>query len=341
MNIKKISFLLFGAIVSFNSFAVDPHFSQFYATPLNLNPALTGLNYGKIRASGIYRSQWGSLIPFNTYGFSLDMAAGKKSENKNFGGIGLNITNDGAGTNSLNSFNGFLSLAFHKTLGSKGNSYLALGFQGGLAQKSITTASLSAQNQWVAGQGSDATVTNGETFSGASISYPDFNAGLFWYNYLGEKNSVFLGFSSFHLTQPTATFLGGTEKLTRRYLVHGGSRFAVAKKINLLPNAIYMMQNGLSELNIGTSMEFDFSQSPKFRAVSIGGWYRNTDAIIASIAFELVNFNIGLSYDLSTSDIKSATSGNGGFEISLTYTFVPKSMLSNNIKLSSNPYPTL
>lgn len=339
--IKKNIFSTLFLFIAIKLLAVDPHFSQFYASPLTLNPALAGLTYGKLRIAGIYRNQWNTISPFQTYGFALDMAAGKKNENKNYGGLGLNLVNDGAGVNSLNSLNASFSLAFHKTLGSQGNSYLALGFQGGFGQKSLNTANLSSQNQWVSGQGNDINVTNGENFTGSSITYPDFSAGLFWYTYLGNKSSIFLGASSFHLSEPVASFLGNTEKLSRRYVIHGGSRFAVADKINLVPNAIYMMQTGVSELNIGSSIEFDFSQSPKFKSVSLGGWYRTSDAIIATIAFELANFNIGLSYDLSTSDVKSATSGNGGFELSLIYTIVPKSLLTNTIKLSSNPYPIL
>ena len=42
--------------------AQDPHFSQFYASPLLLNPALTGAFPGNVRASGSYREQWPSIM---------------------------------------------------------------------------------------------------------------------------------------------------------------------------------------------------------------------------------------------------------------------------------------
>ena len=38
--------------------AQDPHFSQFFASPLTLNPAFTGKFNGTVRVAGNYRNQW-------------------------------------------------------------------------------------------------------------------------------------------------------------------------------------------------------------------------------------------------------------------------------------------
>jgi len=38
--------------------AQDPHFSQFYAAPLYLNPALAGTSAGNYRVGVNYRDQW-------------------------------------------------------------------------------------------------------------------------------------------------------------------------------------------------------------------------------------------------------------------------------------------
>ncbi|MFM8373256.1 MAG: type IX secretion system membrane protein PorP/SprF, partial [Bacteroidota bacterium] len=42
--------------------AQDPRFSQYYASPWNLNPAMTGLFNGSWRITGNYRDQWGSFL---------------------------------------------------------------------------------------------------------------------------------------------------------------------------------------------------------------------------------------------------------------------------------------
>jgi len=52
-----IALILF---VAWKLSAQDPHFSQYYFTPLEVNPALTGIFEGKYRASMSYRDQWSS-----------------------------------------------------------------------------------------------------------------------------------------------------------------------------------------------------------------------------------------------------------------------------------------
>ncbi|MES1226414.1 MAG: type IX secretion system membrane protein PorP/SprF, partial [Bacteroidota bacterium] len=41
--------------------AQDPNFSQFFASPLTLNPALTGKFDGVYRVAGNYRNQWPTI----------------------------------------------------------------------------------------------------------------------------------------------------------------------------------------------------------------------------------------------------------------------------------------
>ena len=54
--------------------AQDIHFSQFYDSPLNMSPALTGTD-APFRANLNYRSQWSAFgNPFQTIAGSVDMA---------------------------------------------------------------------------------------------------------------------------------------------------------------------------------------------------------------------------------------------------------------------------
>ena len=41
--------------------AQDPHFSQFFSSPLTLNPAFTGKFFGDYRVMGNYRNQWPTI----------------------------------------------------------------------------------------------------------------------------------------------------------------------------------------------------------------------------------------------------------------------------------------
>ena len=53
--------------------AQDIHFSQFYAAPLLINPANTGMSGEDIRIANIYRNQWSNIgVPYETFSTSVD-----------------------------------------------------------------------------------------------------------------------------------------------------------------------------------------------------------------------------------------------------------------------------
>ena len=66
MKYPRIQFfktILFIIIVSgrLSGFGQDPHFSQFFVSPLTLNPAYTGKFDGEYRFSGNYKKQWPTI----------------------------------------------------------------------------------------------------------------------------------------------------------------------------------------------------------------------------------------------------------------------------------------
>jgi len=123
-------------------FAQDRNFTQFYASPLTFNPALTGAFEGRTRVILNYRNQWQSISPdpFTTSGVSFDMNFDpyKQQITPDKIGVGLTFFSDkvGAGEFSTNQldFNG----AFHKSLNNEGSHYLSGGFQFGIHQKTFT-----------------------------------------------------------------------------------------------------------------------------------------------------------------------------------------------------------
>jgi len=76
MKQLKTFLLLFAITFSYLAVqAQDIHFSQFYMSPLNLNPALTGVMNSQVRVVGNYRNQWASVLKsnaFSTYSASYD-----------------------------------------------------------------------------------------------------------------------------------------------------------------------------------------------------------------------------------------------------------------------------
>jgi len=313
--------LLCGISILFmiESFAVDPHFSLFYASPLTLNPALTGLSYGHYRVSANYRNQWAALTPFKTYSVGFDMSLLDGDDNADFAGLGLMLSNSGI-ESGIKNLNALFSFSYFKSLGENKNHYLSLGFQGGFSNMTSKINSLSTQSQWTQ-QGYDASLYNGEVASGASAIYPDFNLGLFWFTTIGESSNLFAGSSLFHLFEPELSLVQGQGRVSRKYVLHVGGKIRLTDKIHLLPNIVALNQNGIAEYNQGVSLEYSFSNATKPLVVALGLRYRNSDDLIISTMLEYQELRIEAGYDinLDNSMISEITNGKGGFELALIY----------------------
>src|SRR5512147_7357 len=98
--------------------AQDPNFSQFFASPLTLNPALTGKFDGLYRIAGNYRDQWPTFNnAFVTYTVSADFGILKSRvpEIDQFG-VGFMAFSDKSGNGILSNNYGAISVAYHKGL---------------------------------------------------------------------------------------------------------------------------------------------------------------------------------------------------------------------------------
>src|SRR5256885_16199202 len=98
-NVTKLLTVLLLAL-SYQGFAQDPEFTQFYANPLYLNPAFAG-SARCPRLNLNYRNQWPALSgTFVTSSASFDQHFDGLS-----GGLGLLVLNDKAGEGTLTTTN--------------------------------------------------------------------------------------------------------------------------------------------------------------------------------------------------------------------------------------------
>ncbi len=295
--------------------AQDFHLSQYDAPPMFLNPAMTGMFDGKYRIHGHYRTQWMAVAtkPFTTAGVSFDMPI------KKFG-AGIQIFNYRAGVGTYNALSALLSLGYDVVLDKQKNHHIALGVQGGIVNKSVDQSKLSFGNQYTTANdgGFDASVASGETFTNSNFTIHDINAGfLYYYAKENSRLNPFVGFSAFHLTQPTESFFGSSNKLPIRYYAHGGVKVNINEKIQLLPKAIYMKQINDQELTATLLLHYFLKNSDTY--LIFGPTYRNKDAAIIEGGIKKGNYTARISYDINTSKLKEVSQSRGGFEISLTY----------------------
>jgi len=308
-----------------NSQAQDIHFTQFDAAPLIVNPAFTGAHNGLWRAAGIYRNQWRSVtIPYVTYGASFDMPLITDLSTDDYLAGGIQLFNDKAGDANLSNFSALASVAYTKFLGRKVDKSISVGIQGGYSQKSIDISKLYFADEFVGGSFMPGTSAE-YPYLNNKVNYFTLNAGVAWSHAPSERFGYTIGLGANNLNQPDESFRKKANSdvgLAMCYNAQVGAILYTGERFSIRPAVLYQSQATATELIGGSEFHYIVG-SPEFRsiatAVFLGGWYRTGDAAMITGGIEFKGFRLGLSYDYNTSALKTASNGNGGFEISLRY----------------------
>ncbi len=317
---KKITItlavLLQLVIVSRLQAQVDPHFSQYYAYPLWLNPALTGVIDGDSRLTANYKSQWQSISnAYQTAALSGDFRATDKV------GVGFNVIDQKAGSAGYNYLAAYGSFGYGISLNGDGTQHLHFGLQAGFINRNFDLGKLEFDDQYNPLTGFDPSIPSNEYFSTTSATIFDAGTGIYYFsNDQSSSTNAFGGVSLFHITQPKDQFAtdGLDNTLPMRLTIHGGLRIVTSDFLSLTPHFIYIMQQKAQEKDIGLYSEMAADENNSF---ILGGMYRFGDAAIADIGYHSDSMTVGLSYDFNVSQLHSITKTQGGLEISLSYTF--------------------
>ncbi len=308
-------------LISAPVFSQDIHFSQFQSSPLNLNPARTGLFDGDIRFVGNYRNQWKSVSePYRTFSFSGDMKLNSISGPLNGFGTGLVVFHDKAGDSELSTLNIALSFSWTRMLdGADGRHAITLGTQIGFYNRSINFSKLTFDEQFN-GDIFDPNYANTESFDGDNHSYPDLSLGAVYTFKISDNTYLGAGAGLQHLNRPDDSFFGESVKVPVRLQADIKLDAKLSEKIDIIPTLLYQDQSSFNELVAGASLRFHLNNKPgKLYNFYAGGFVRTKDAIILSAGLDYNYLNVGFSYDINTSDLDRASDGKGGPEISLIY----------------------
>jgi type IX secretion system PorP/SprF family membrane protein len=301
--------------------AQDPHFSQFFASPLTLNPAFTGKFSGTWRLAANHRDQWPSIPKaYVTTSASLDFPILKsKIPEKDVFGVGISGLSDKSANDILKLNYGSLSMSYHKALDENGYSTIGAGFQAtysslNLDQSKLTFGSMLTQNGFT-NEGGREVLQNGN-----SQSYFDINAGLLYSGSTNGQNNFYVGASMYHINRPKVGFQDRNWYLSGRISGHAGGSFPLSDLLTVHASAIYQVQNKASETTLGAALAANLSEdAEKPSAIYIGSWVRLNDAIIPYIGLEFGGLRIGASYDFNISNLKAATASRGGSEFSIIF----------------------
>jgi type IX secretion system PorP/SprF family membrane protein len=332
---KKITTLIAGILLCSAVKAQDPHFSQFFASPLTLNPALTGKFDGMWRLTANHRNQWLAIDrAFVTTSFSFDMPILKNSipEGDVFG-IGVSGLNDASSSGILNQNYLSLSTSYHRALDENRFNTIGVGFQGTYSSVNLKTEKLFFEDQLGANGWTGVSQENiGNNAIIANVKpYFDFNAGVLFSGSTNGVNNYYAGISLYHINRPSVQLRERDAwKLTNRLTFQAGGSFSLSDNIGLNVSAIHQVQNKASETILGGNLSF-YAGGSEDRPTNLyaGSWYRLNDAIIPFIGLEFGSTRLGISRDITVSNLKDAVNqGNApfqdGFEFSIIFVKQPE-----------------
>ncbi len=321
---KRIVLLLLHLLIllKMTSVAQDPHFSQFFASPLTLNPALTGKFDGNLRVAGNYRDQWPSISQaFVTSTISVDapILTNRISPNDTWG-IGLMAMTDRTANGILNSNYLSFSTAYHKGLDEDGLQQLGFGFQGTYASKRLDGLALTFEDGLQLDGTWHTSPTEPINKEVINVNFFDFNAGVLYNGSTDGNNNFYLGASMYHINKPKETFNGGYYTLNPRLTIHGGGYMPIGETTTLHATALYSNQGGASEIVLGGTVAFNVDNDQDDPTnFYVGSWLRLNDAIIPYVGLEWSDFRLGMTYDVNYSSLKVGSQSRGGIEVSLIY----------------------
>lgn len=314
--------------------AQDPIYSQFFMTPMQINPAFAGVNYSPTLASN-YRLQWpGITTTYSTFSLSYDQFF----ESSNLA-LGAHILSDAAGEGALKTTKAAGIMGYRLALNR--NTFIRGGVELSYVQKRLNWEKFIFYDGLVSNNG--AYTPGGSSIPSKELApgnlrrgYLDISSGLLLYN-----SKYFIGVALDHMNTPVDEFLQNEEQnyigLPIRLTVNGGYQFNLSRrtKNNLqnyfTPSFLYAKQGGFQQFNFGANV--GYSQLFGGLFYRLGGF--SSDALIINFGIRSENWKIAYSFDLTTSGISLSGSG-GSHEIGLSYIFgqgEPKYKLNDCLNL--------
>ena len=307
MQLKYIYIAFFLSFITTEIYGQDPVYSQYYTSPILVNPAFAGNTRGALVAIN-YRNQWPSIDnAYETYSLTYDQRWNKSS------GVGLYLNTDAAGNGALKTtkLGGIYSyrIRVQDELYVKGAIDVAFG-QSRLDQSKLVFLDNLDPQFGLMTPGGISFPTQEVLAPSPSRSYLDISTGVLLYN-----PNYYLGVSFKHLNSPNIDFIndqtGDLGTLPLRWTVNAGAQFSLDGRNNdeygtfISPNILFVRQQDFWQINVGAYLNV--------LQVFGGAWYRhsgiNGDAVIASLGVKTGMFKISYSFDYTVSGL---TIGSGG-----------------------------
>ena len=308
----------------------DIHISQFWVSPVAINPATCGFFDGNLRVGMYNRRQWSSFTEgYKTTGMSVDLPLLKRPSKQDIFGIGVSFDYDQAGDSKYTKMQGNLMFSYARALNSRNNNFLMGGISIGGANWSWDYAKLFFDEQWN-GEIYDPNSGNSETFYGTGFWFSDLDLGVQWFYQPGFLTFYQVGFCVSHINRPRISMLKNDDiRLSTKWVTHASASIEVHSSIAVIPAAYLSFQGQYREFLLGATYSHTLPIDVKgFKnKANIGLYYRWNDAIYLATGMEWRRLTFSISYDFNVSNLTNASRGQGGTEIIATYIFKKKTHL--------------
>lgn len=303
------------------SFCQDPHFTQFISSPLIINPANTGWFSGKVRLQTNYRHQWNNMInPYVTSSLSVDIRTTKDDEyTRRAPNFGLQFINDKTMKGAFLSNYLSASISYFVPVDQDGYSNVGGGLSASFGSRKIDFSSISFDRQFTT-SGYNLGLPSGEGALGNMKPFFSISSGLL-YAYANADEGKFyeFGVSAYHVNRPKQTFLNDPNQfLPMRFSAHAIADFYTNEKNLIGLRFLYQNQASVNYILAGASFKRALDDELK-KLVGAGLSYRVGDAIAPSIFVDYNNLQIGMSYDIVTSTLKTAYKHMSAMELSIRF----------------------
>lgn len=292
----------------------DPGYTQYYSTPLELNPALMGGNqYMDVTLN--YRRQWtgisdGFINYRGTFMMPIIANEGGKLD------AGLSVYKDEAGAYSTMNY----ALAVGYDLKFMQGHHFSAAIYTGYRETTLSTTDLMFGDQYVDGS-YDATNPTSETLASEKSTLIDAGFGFLWYyqpESVGDGSlGAFAGFSGYHFHGADQTYIeNGENDLKAKYNYITGVKMISGSGVDIAPNLRVISQGGSYDIATGLYTDIRPMDGYKF---TLGAWYKDNKTVSVIIGAKMSSFGIGYSYDFAASPLSKTAFGTSTHEVSLSF----------------------
>ncbi|MDR2010759.1 MAG: PorP/SprF family type IX secretion system membrane protein [Bacteroidales bacterium] len=299
--------------------AQDIHFSQFFASPLNVNPANTGNFDGDYRFILNNKNQWQSFADaYRTFAGSFDMGINDLWIKNSLAGVGLQINNDIAGDGKFGTTQLYLNGSYYLPVLKEHGLFAGLGFNVGYVFHGIDFENLRFGDQFQNEYYNSEYFTE-EVWDNKRINYFDLGLGL---NIIYKNNPGFIpqiGLSVLHINMPGRSFYDNSDRyLPIKWTISGGADIALNDNFWIEPLLLIMLQQKYREYNLGAMCRYDYGLAG-LQSLYFGALFRTRDAAILCLGVKYNNIKLSMNYDINVSKLTRISRGKGGIEFSLIY----------------------